>query len=140
MPDQPYSRFPAGLAVTSLAPPRATEADPALLRSTTAKRLKPGSPGTRRLLERYGKALLCVRYRIDPSSGRRFTTVELVIEERRGLPAPMVWVRVGYGETDLRQRIKEAGGTWDGKRKLWSLSGQAAKALKLQKRIVKDIQ
>jgi len=31
--------------------------------------LKPGQNGTKRLLEQYGKALLCVRYRFDETRG-----------------------------------------------------------------------
>ena len=30
--------------------------------------LKPGQKGTMRLVEKYGKALLCVRYRYDAAS------------------------------------------------------------------------
>lgn len=137
---KPYPRLPADLPANSLALARAPKTDEGLLRSTAAKRLSPGTPGTKRLQERYGDKLLCVRYRIDPETGRRFTTVELVVEERSGPPAQAVWVRVGYGETALRQQIKESGGTWDSNRKLWQVSGTTAKALGLQKRIVKNIQ
>lgn len=136
----PYPRLPATFNPLGAPHDPARTPDEGLLRSTTAKRLKPGAPGTKRLQERYGDKLLCVRYRIDPDTGRRFTTVELAVEERIGPPAKEVWVRVGYGETDLRQRIKEAGGTWDGSRKLWRVSGPTAKTLGLQKRIVKNIQ
>lgn len=110
------------------------------LRSTATKRLVPGAPGTKRLLERFGKTLLCVRYRTDLESGRRYTTVELIVEERNGPPAKEVWVRIGFEETELRQRIKDAGGLWDAGRKLWRLPGASAKSLGLEKRIVKNIQ
>lgn len=139
MSHKSYPFFPLNTARFQAAPD-AAEADPVLLRSTTAKRLKPGNPGTRRLLQRFGADLLCVRYRVDHATGRRFTTVELVVDERSGPPAATVWVRVGFGETDLRRQIKEAGGIWDAERRLWRLSGQQAKLLKLQKRIVKDDQ
>lgn len=137
---KPYPRLSANLPATAPASAGVPAVDEALLRSTTAKRLKPGLPGTKRLQEYYGNKLLCVRYRIDPDTGRRFTTVELVVEERDGPPAKEVWVRVGYGETNLRQRIKEAGGIWDGNRKLWRVSGSTAKTLGLLKRIVKNTQ
>jgi hypothetical protein len=84
--------------------------------------------------------ILCVRYRVDHSSGKRFTTVELRVDERAGPPAAMVWIRVGYGETELGRQIKEAAGVWDALRKLWHLPGPVAHALKLQQRTVKDIQ
>lgn len=120
------------------APAVSAEAGDALQRSGTVKRLKPGSPGTRRLLQRYGHSLLCVRYRVDHATGKRFTTVELVVDERSGPPASTVWVLIGYGETELRSQIKEVGGSWDAERKLWCVSRQAVRLLKLQKRIVKD--
>lgn len=106
MVHKPSPCFPDDIALSPAAPTAPVEAGPAFLRSTTTKRLKPGSPGTRRLLQRYGADLLCVRYRVDRSSGKRFTTVELLVEERAGPPAPMVWIRVGYGETGLRSQIK----------------------------------
>ncbi len=127
-------------ALPDLVPARTVSTDRGCLGSTTVKRLKPGAPGTKRLVERYGHALLCVRYRTDPESGRRFTTVELVVEERDGPPTGDVWVRVGYGEADLRQQIKTAGATWDHSKKLWRMPAKAAKAMKLEKRIVKNIQ
>lgn len=140
MVHKPSRHSPDEIALFLGAPVAATEVVAALLRSTTIKRLKPGNPGTRRLLQRYGADLLCVRYRIDRSTGKRFTTVELLVEERAGPPAAMVWVRVGYGETEVRRQIKESGGVWDAERKLWRISGYIARALKLEKRIVKDVQ
>lgn len=50
--------------------------------TATIKRLPPGAPGTKRLVERFGNALVCVRYRHDPQLNRRLTTVELIIDER----------------------------------------------------------
>lgn len=43
--------------------------------------LKPGQKGTKNLVEKYGKALLYVRYRNDEDRGVRLKTVELVVEE-----------------------------------------------------------
>lgn len=138
MVHKPSPYLPDGITQFHAAPVAPTEAAAALQRSATIKRLKPGKPGTRRLLQRYGADLLCVRYRIDRSTGKRFTTVELLVEERAGPPAAMV--RVGYSETEVRRQIKEAGGVWDAERKQWRVSGHIAHALKLQKCIVKDAQ
>jgi hypothetical protein len=44
------------------------------------KTLKPGQDGTKSLLDKYGKQLLCVRYRYDDERHSRHTTVELVVE------------------------------------------------------------
>ena len=48
--------------------------------------LKPGQRGTKPLVERYGDALLYVRYRYDPERGVRLKTVEIVVEEKPWRP------------------------------------------------------
>lgn len=101
------------------------------------KKLASGAAGTRRLLARYGDALVCVRYRQDATSNRRYTTVELVVDERPGKPATAL-VRIGYQETALRQRIMAAGGSWDARQKLWSLPKIAIRRLGLQDRVVPE--
>ncbi|KAB2925840.1 MAG: hypothetical protein F9K30_07205 [Dechloromonas sp.] len=107
--------------------------------STSLKRLMPGAPGTKGLVERFGSALLCVRYRYDPIHNRRLTTVELIVEDRPAKPEKTAWIRVAYGETELRQRIKEAGGIWHAERKLWMLGIRKIKVLKLESRIVANV-
>lgn len=44
--------------------------------------LKPYSKGALKESEKYGEALICVRYRYDEATRRRIKTVELIIEER----------------------------------------------------------
>jgi hypothetical protein len=51
------------------------------------KSIKPGRPGSRRWLRRYGSRLLAVRYRGDGRRRIRMTTVEIVVEERFWDPA-----------------------------------------------------
>ena len=46
------------------------------------KTLTPGNPGTKHLLDLYGNQLLCVRYRYDEASGKRYKTVELIVDEK----------------------------------------------------------
>ena len=43
--------------------------------------LKPGDKGTKQYVEKYGDALVGVRYRYDKARGILLKTVELVIEE-----------------------------------------------------------
>jgi hypothetical protein len=43
--------------------------------------LRPGMAGTKKLLARFGERLVCVRYRYDRASGRRFKTVELIVQD-----------------------------------------------------------
>jgi hypothetical protein len=107
--------------------------------SRIVKKLPPGAPGTKRLAERFGNALVCVRYRIDEQARRRYTTVELVVADG-ALPAPPpanVFVRIAYGETELRQKVKSAGGQWHPERKLWRLPRAKARTLGLMRRIEK---
>lgn len=75
--------------------------------------LRPGQPGTRKLVERYGERLLRVRYLYDSASGRRLKTVELVVESVPWTPRhrrprrrddDIVYVRIAYEETELRAR------------------------------------
>lgn len=104
--------------------------------SHVLKKLSPKAAGTKRLTERYGKNLVCVRYREDLARSRRLTTVELIVDERP-LPAPIA-VRIAFDETELRTQVKAAGGVWDPSRKLWQLPAKTVRKLKLQQRVVAD--
>jgi len=104
----------------------------------------PGQNGTKQLLGQYGEQLVCVRYRYDKARLKRFKTVELIIEEKDWIPKDyvnperLVELRIGYGESGLREQVKAAGGRWDPEKKLWELPyGEAAK-LRLLGRIVGD--
>ena len=100
------------------------------------KRMAPGASGTRRLAERFGESLVCVRYRENPARGMRYTTVEIIVDQRP-FEVPEDLVRVAYAETALRHKIKDAGGRWDSKLKLWRLSRSAVRTLGLADRVVK---
>jgi hypothetical protein len=102
--------------------------------------LQPGERGTRRLLAEYGQRLVCVRYRYDERLKRRWKTAELIVSEshwapREPRPGTRVRIRIRYEETDLRRRIKEAGGIWDAGRKAWRLRYDRALELGLKDRI-----
>jgi hypothetical protein len=43
--------------------------------------VRPGQRGTKKLVRRFGERLICVRYRYDASQRKRFTTVELIVDE-----------------------------------------------------------
>ncbi len=88
--------------------------------------LKPGQPGTKRLVAKYGDALVCVRFKYDAKSRQRLKTVEL-IEERTGWTPPpprytadaLVPLRIGVADMSLRLQAKAAGGRWNPEKKLW---------------------
>jgi hypothetical protein len=80
--------------------------------------LPAGAPGTKRLVEEYGERLICVRYRYDEKRRRRLKTAEIVVDDVPWAPSPqaeshqLVYVAIEYREWELRERIKEAGGSW----------------------------
>jgi hypothetical protein len=103
--------------------------------------LKPLQKGTKRLVERFGKMLLYVRYQYDEERGLRLKTVELVIEEKPWQPSSrlkngdLVLVAVEYVEKELREQVKAAGGKWDPSAKMWRVPYGAIKGTGLEKRI-----
>jgi hypothetical protein len=103
----------------------------------TRATLRPGRPGTKRLVRRYGDRLIAVRYRYDPIRRVRLKTVELIEEEVEWSPSPsgresiQVEVRVGASERLLQRAIRSAGGTWQPERKTWRMSASAAASLGL---------
>jgi hypothetical protein len=130
---------------------------------------RPGQKGTKRLLERFGSKLLYVRYRYDRHTGRRYTTVELVVDSQPwsprspsggvctapdscpapdaprdgpagcpGDPSALVGLRVGVDESDVRARVKAAGGQWSPQKRVWLLPLRRVRALRLQDRIVPE--
>jgi hypothetical protein len=82
----------------------------------THTHLKPGQKGTRRLVEKFGDALLCVRYRYDAIRGVRLKTVEIVVEEKpcksflRYKDEDIVSLILSYTKKDLRDKLKALGG------------------------------
>lgn len=91
----------------------------------THKHLKPGESGTVRLVERFGDALLCVRYRYDAIRDMRIKTAEIIVDERpgRGVPrireSDMVYLHIPFTMQALRERLKSVGAKWDPAQKLW---------------------
>jgi len=111
----------------------------------TRLKLKPGQKGTKAVVEKYGDALVCVRYRYDEASRIRTKTVEL-IEEQKELPAPrrkikddaLVPVRIAYGEVELGRMAKMIGGKWDKSSKLWYVPYGKIKKTELEKHMILD--
>ena len=109
--------------------------------------LAPGQNGTKKLLARYGDRLICVRYRYDAKRGVRHKTVELIVESvpwaphartRRGTPNDMVGVRIDYAEAALRERVKNAGGIWRARQRLWEIDWKTVRELGLHDRVDDD--
>lgn len=114
------------------------------------KTFQPGALGARRFAARFGKWLVCVRYRHDPATGARVTTVELIVENTRvycrrsnsggataaAAPEPLR-VKIGRGEILLRQQIKAAGGIWRYPEMVWEVTPEIVKRLRLRDRLVR---
>jgi hypothetical protein len=106
--------------------------------------LKPGQKGTRRLASRFGDALVCVRYRYDERTGDNLTTAEIIVDRRPRLKRrlrdmDMVTVAVSYSETELREKLKGAGGRWSSEERVWRVSFGAIRGdTTLVERIIKE--
>lgn len=103
--------------------------------------LAPGQKGTKRLVQEYGDQLVCVRYRYDKLRQKRYKTVELIIDEQEWQPGvnfqadKKVLLKIGFGELELRELVKNHGGFWDPAQKGWLLSMHTVLKLGLEKRI-----
>ena len=107
--------------------------------------LKPGQKGTKALVEQYGDALVCVRYRYDEESRTRIKTVELIVEKKeltakkpRFADETQVPVRIAYGEAGLGKFARKMGGKWAADVKLWYIEYGRIKGTELEKHIVLD--
>ncbi len=110
----------------------------------TRLNLKPGQRGTKKLSRLYGDQLVCVRYRYDEKIGKRFKTVELIVEEvdwrpkgQRPRGASLVALRIKWDEYALRRIVKGAGARWNPVRRVWELGYDRVVELGLERRIVK---
>ena len=146
-PSPTGSRDPASLTAPADFPSYATPPRRSREFSTARVRLclKPGQKGTKRLLAQYGDRLICVRYRYDAQRKMRFKTVELLVAERDWEPPrpsialdQIVGLRVAFAEVAVRDRVKQAGGTWNPERRLWQLRYDRVVALDLNHRIVNE--
>jgi hypothetical protein len=107
--------------------------------------LAPGQNGTKKLLARYGERLVRVRYRYDAERKVRLKTVELIVEtvpwtphprNRRRESSDLVAVSIAYSETELRARIRSAGGIWRPRQRLWEVDWKTVRELGLEGRVV----
>ena len=107
--------------------------------------LKPGQKGTKQLTDKYGDALLCIRFRYDDKTGKRFKTVELIVDQTDWIPPPprydsddLVPLRIEVSNMPLRARVKAAGGKWFPEKLLWYVKYGAIVGGPLEKHIHVD--
>ena len=103
--------------------------------------LATGQKGTKKLRDRYGDQLVCVRYRYDAARQRRLKTIAWIVEEvprparagRNG--AEMVGVRVAVHDVALQRQVKRVGGRWNPAHRVWELRREQALQLGLHERM-----
>ena len=107
--------------------------------------LKPGQKGAKKLTEKYGDVLVCVRFRYDTESRQRLKTVELIVEKTAWTPPPsrygadsLVALRIEGYEKELRTKAKAAGGRWDPDKQLWFVQYGKIAGTQLEKHIQVD--
>lgn len=106
-------------------------------------KLKPGQKGTKKLVEEYGERLVCVRYRYDEATKKRYKTAEIIVDEADWVPRPragghLVGVRIAWREEEMWRKVKAAGGRWDEGWLLWILPYSKVVRLGLVDRIRKN--
>jgi hypothetical protein len=104
--------------------------------------LKPGQRGTKNLTNKYGEDLICVRFRYDETTQQRLKTIELVVERADWKPplkkftaATVVALRIEGYETELRKKVKAAGGKWNPEKRLWHVKYCDIAGTELEKHI-----
>jgi hypothetical protein len=99
--------------------------------------LMPGANGTKKLVQKYGARLVCVRYRYDDVRGVRIKTVELIEEEVPWFEDGALYlVKIPYEDATLRDLVKRAGARWDPVARLWKVTGAMVRRLHLESRVV----
>jgi hypothetical protein len=109
----------------------------------TRVKLKPGQRGTKKLLDQYGDALVCVRYRYYREKRKQFKTIEIIVSESDWIPpAPkyadsdLVALHIGYEEKSAQERARSLGGHWDRQQKVWLIRYGCIAGTALEKLIV----
>ena len=93
-----------------------------------------------RLQEKYGDALLCVRYRYDENREVKLKTVEIIVEEKplripRFKDGDVVPVAVTYDEMEFREQLRKMRAKWDPQVKLWFVPFRLIRGTPLESRI-----
>ena len=123
-------------------PPKTPPSAARIALLAVTKRLLPGRPGTKRHQQQHGAQLVCVRYRHDPENGRRYTTVELLVDDsplpldRRS--GPTVRVTIRPNEVALQQLLARHGQPETGESQPCQIPRPLALALGLQDKVIRN--
>jgi hypothetical protein len=115
-----------------------TPATNSLQLGSVTRTLWPPAAGTKRWLQQYGSALLCVRYRRDVAGLRKVVTVELIVgtvARRKGQPGLQgnvrYPVRLPKVDQQMRAALKLRRSWWDPESGCWYLHGRTIEELQL---------
>lgn len=101
---------------------------------------RPGQFGTKPLVAKYGKSLVCVRYRYDRQTKKRYKTAEIIVEEVEWTPTypddTAVMIKIARTERHLQKLLREAGALWYQRLLMWELPYRLAVELQLTDRII----
>jgi hypothetical protein len=107
--------------------------------------LKPGQKGTKRLVEKYGDALLCIRFRYDEKTRKRLKTVELIVEMSDWTPPTphyasdaLVPLCIEASNMPLRAQAKAVGAKWNPEKRRWFVTYGKIAGTPLEKHIQVD--
>lgn len=113
----------------------------------TRRKVKPGQPGTKGLMEQYGAKLVCVRYRYDEERRLRCKTVEIIVDESPWTPKPDMYsadetVAVHVGRVKLREIAVRCGvqlsdASWNSQKEVWEMRYEHVIKLGLKSKVVK---
>lgn len=112
---------------------------PALNRMRVSRTYGPGQKGAKRLAQRFGRQLVCVRHRVNAGNTRRYTTVELVVDSRP-ITRPVsarVSLRIPFDDQGLRAMLIASGAQWRPATQTWTLPRTVAIRLRLMRYAVK---
>lgn len=106
----------------------------------TRARLNPGKKGTKKFVEKYGDALVCIRYRYDEQKRKQYKTVEIIVSESDWTPPPakypdstLVALKISVKETVQQSQVKAVGGRWDIEKKVWIVPYGCIRGTNLEK-------
>jgi len=91
-----------------------------------SKKLPPGLPGAKHLINQYYTPSLCVGDHCDDQTANRDNTGTLIIEEFSRVPSPikphkLLGVGVVLGKVELQRKANRAGGKWVPPHQVWNL-------------------
>jgi len=110
------------------------------------RKFHPGEKGTKRLMRIWGDDLICVRYKYDYKRLKRYTTIELKVDEAPWKPKKidnflqkLVYIKLMKYETNLHKKVKQHTGRWNKEQLLWEIPLWAALKLKIDHRIISEV-